>query len=712
MKGSFKAKCVKSNQSWFTTGKIYEIKDGKITDDDREKYPLSNFLENIDQLKAYASSSEWELVTEKHYSGEYISIKRCKKNKRVTAIMSIDGKYQKSANVKLKDFDGDFVKAAKAAVDKLMDIGNTTEKAVKADGNFKAKVIATKDFGLTVGKVYEFVNGYSQWNDGTKMPQFDREGISIFRSFSDLIKWFGKGNSTKWEEVKEVETIPAKTFTRIVKQDKYEAGDKVKVREDLRVFDNINGQAITQSMMNLAGKTVTIKSSNKATSRDCLVYKIKEDNWYWIADCFEGKVIENTEPKTEVTPFDWSAFKSGKIAVHCDTEEKAMEFLKECDEQGIKWCTGTRTVEQESTRWRIFKQDTSYGCDSHGGIMYGTFDERVKINYTPSKPTVKEVKRPAKVGEWIKVIDRSGHYVDAGTIGKVTSLYGDGVYINGDVYGSGRLLLSINYVVLENYQPEDKPVDSKSEPEQPTSSSGMREVKREAKDGEYVKIVDASNIPETNGETEYKNGDVLKILKNNYGQVVYAEGQADNGKYRVLNSHEYVVLENYDYSLGYPKNEPFRKAKLGDKIKVVRVRNGHGPEVYNGDIMTVDEVHRDSVGANNPRDGHNWLDDKYQEYIIIEEAQAEPKAEDTKINIGDTVNVIGNGRVCTTYGKFIEMYAKDFCSKYSYGYTPKNGDIGVVIGKGRHETYGEDYLAVLANGKVFCIHPDGVEAVK
>lgn len=38
--------------------------------------------------------------------------------------------------------------------------------------------------------------------------------------------------------------------------------------------------------------------------------------------------------------FDWDRFKSGEIAVHCNTEEKANDFLKECDKKGMKWVTG------------------------------------------------------------------------------------------------------------------------------------------------------------------------------------------------------------------------------------------------------------------------------------------------------------------------------------------------------------------------------------
>ncbi|MHB9909252.1 hypothetical protein [Clostridium botulinum] len=35
--------------------------------------------------------------------------------------------------------------------------------------------------------------------------------------------------------------------------------------------------------------------------------------------------------------FDWNEFKKGKVVVHCDTKEKAINFLSECNLQNIKW---------------------------------------------------------------------------------------------------------------------------------------------------------------------------------------------------------------------------------------------------------------------------------------------------------------------------------------------------------------------------------------
>ena len=73
----------------------------------------------------------------------------------------------------------------------------------------------------------------------------------------------------------------------------------------------------------------------------------------------------------------------------------------------------------------------------------------------------------------------------------------------------------------------------------------IREVKRAAKVGEYIKIVNACSVPRTNGKPEYKNGDILKVLNvESEWRVRYGIGRADNLE-RVVNKGEYVVLEGY-----------------------------------------------------------------------------------------------------------------------------------------------------------------------
>lgn len=91
--------------------------------------------------------------------------------------------------------------------------------------------------------------------------------------------------------------------------------------------------------------------------------------------------------------------------------------------------------------------------------------------------------------------------------------------------------------------------------------NGVREVKRKAKVGEYIKIVDAmpSMIP-------YKNGDIFKVLSTSEpGVVIEKDGTPVTSAWH----REYVVLENY---------KPEEKAQehndseihVGDMIEVTR----------------------------------------------------------------------------------------------------------------------------------------------
>ncbi|MBE1304545.1 hypothetical protein G4W71_10980 [Clostridium botulinum] len=42
--------------------------------------------------------------------------------------------------------------------------------------------------------------------------------------------------------------------------------------------------------------------------------------------------------------FNWNEFKKGEIVVYCDTKEKAINFLSECNLNNIKWADGERII--------------------------------------------------------------------------------------------------------------------------------------------------------------------------------------------------------------------------------------------------------------------------------------------------------------------------------------------------------------------------------
>lgn len=60
--------------------------------------------------------------------------------------------------------------------------------------------------------------------------------------------------------------------------------------------------------------------------------------------------------------FDWDRFKSGEIAVHCDTEEKANYFLRECEREDIIWSGGDKATHHNN--YSVHYEETCYFCRS------------------------------------------------------------------------------------------------------------------------------------------------------------------------------------------------------------------------------------------------------------------------------------------------------------------------------------------------------------
>ena len=93
--------------------------------------------------------------------------------------------------------------------------------------------------------------------------------------------------------------------------------------------------------------------------------------------------------------------------------------------------------------------------------------------------------------------------------------------------------------------------------------NGVREVKRKAKVGEYIKIVDAKPflIP-------YENGEIFRVIG-----VKNSTCDVENSVKRCFVWHrEYVVLENYK-----PDKEPEKKDEIcvGDTVKVTNTSKQH-----------------------------------------------------------------------------------------------------------------------------------------
>lgn len=75
--------------------------------------------------------------------------------------------------------------------------------------------------------------------------------------------------------------------------------------------------------------------------------------------------------------FNWDEFKDAdnKIAVHCKTEEEAVDFCKQMHEHEIKWRNGESYL--EDTKYAVLRERTSYT----GEGPYATYDFYNDLEY-------------------------------------------------------------------------------------------------------------------------------------------------------------------------------------------------------------------------------------------------------------------------------------------------------------------------------------------
>lgn len=171
---------------------------------------------------------------------------------------------------------------------------------------------------------------------------------------------------------------------------------------------------------------------------------------------------------------------------------------------------------------------------------------------TEGSNDVREVSRKANVGEWIKFKSDAGNGKLLNKIGKVLEIgkytfrvEHEKAWAQSCESRKGFEITNFSsnplYVVLENYNPE-KPVPVESaKPEEPQDEYlSFKKVKRRAKVGEFMLVVNARNVP---GD-DYENGDMLKCISHEGIMARYAAGSV-GCKERALTDSEYVVLEGY-----------------------------------------------------------------------------------------------------------------------------------------------------------------------
>ena len=217
-----------------------------------------------------------------------------------------------------------------------------------------------------------------------------------------------------------------------------------------------------------------------------------------------------------------------------------------------------------------------------------------------AREDMKLIQRGFAVGQ----IYRVGAEPNKGTIARVKRVRDDAVDIkvirgNADLCGFNRDSEAAHSLTLLTGSQIGEAIRKWDEEH---SKSGVREVKRSANVGEYIKIVNADAWGHS-----YKNGDILKVVSCDC--LAHAKG-IEIG----IGMYEYVVLEGYKEGYKPEQTEERRKAKVGDTIKVLR---DNGDLVKPGAVWKVKSVDSDGMLLITHADGGLTRACSKDNYIVL-----------------------------------------------------------------------------------------------
>lgn len=141
--------------------------------------------------------------------------------------------------------------------------------------------------------------------------------------------------------------------------------------------------------------------------------------------------------------------------------------------------------------------------------------------------------------------------------------------------------------------------------------SVVKEVKRPAKISEWIKITKNHADDRFKKDEKYK---IMALSEDGRGLYVsHPQGYQCETGYAYITGKDYVVLENHHQDA--PQPVKFRKAKVGDRIKIVK-KERHDPTVEIGDIFTVTST-GNQIAPCVRTEQHNVFYDEKEEYIIL-----------------------------------------------------------------------------------------------
>lgn len=149
-----------------------------------------------------------------------------------------------------------------------------------------------------------------------------------------------------------------------------------------------------------------------------------------------------------------------------------------------------------------------------------------------------------------------------------------------------------------------------------------------------------------------------------------------------------------------------RKAKIGEYVKVVNAKPAI-PSYKNGDIFKVTYVTTSGcICKNSDGDTGLWHD----EYVVLENYK--PEEDDSKIHVGDMVEVTHRGHCYSTYDTWSGL--GNYRQKYVNEVSVEDGMVAKVLNIANHDdVHGEcKLLALIQNPKTTQVFIIGIEGLK
>lgn len=208
-------------------------------------------------------------------------------------------------------------------------------------------------------------------------------------------------------------------------------------------------------------------------------------------------------------------FFAGNVDIRCKNDKQKMAVLKECDKRGVVWHSGKKAISSHPLipvlEMGFFLNGRLTQSNGHDWRNVVDFD---KIDFTQRK-------------HYRIVIDCDGDTTRAIMTIDGKEIKGAVARRNPEDKFNWRKGAELAFDRLWNIP---RKVEKKPE---------VREVKRWAKPGEYIRIVNAQSANNEN----YCNGDILRVTS-------YYEGERNGwvnakGAHVVIDPDEYVVLEGY-----------------------------------------------------------------------------------------------------------------------------------------------------------------------